>query len=195
MLWLGKFLFLFQGWYLAVDFQLFIITPFLLLAYKKNKKLGWLLTFLLFLGSVITAFVMIYVNEWRYPIISPKLKPQPNFMDDFYYKPYIRSSAYFMGIFSGFIYFEWKNGNQKVVAIIDKIKNSIFLRILFYVVGIGLTQFVIWVIVPFQQGEIWSNLSQALYNSLNRYFFLFIQSWFLNWGLPLCVCCNVWMQK
>ena len=95
-------------------------------------------------------------------------------MDDFYYKPYIRSSAYFMGIFSGFIYFEWKNGNQKVVAIIDKIKNSILLRILFYVVGIGLTQFVIWVIVPFQQGEIWSNLSQALYNSLNRYFFIFI---------------------
>lgn len=100
-----------------------------------------------------------------------------------------------MGIFSGFIYFEWKNGNKKVVAIIEKIKNSIFLRILFYVVGIGLTQFVIWVIVPFQQGEIWSNLSQALYNSLNRYFFIFIQSWFLDWSLPLCICSNVWMQK
>lgn len=94
-------------------------------------------------------------------------------MDDFYYKPYIRSSAYFMGIFSGFIYYEWKNGNQKVIAFIDKVKNSVFLRILFYVLGISLTQFVIWVIVPFQQGEIWSNMSQALYNSLNRYHFNF----------------------
>ncbi len=89
-------------------------------------------------------------------------------MDDFYYKPYIRSSAYFMGIFSGFIYYEWKNGNQKFVIIIDKIKNSILLRTLLYVFGIGLTQFIIWVIVPFQQGEEWSNLSQAIYNSLNR---------------------------
>lgn len=89
-------------------------------------------------------------------------------MDDFYYKPYIRSSAYFMGIFSGYIYHEWKNGNEKVIRIIDKIKNSIFLRTMFYVVGIGLTQFVIWVIVPFQKGEIWPNIAQAFYNSLNR---------------------------
>lgn len=129
---------------------------------------------------------MIYVNEWRYPIISPKLKPQPNFMDDFYYKPYIRSSAYFMGIFSGFIYHEWKNGNQKVVAVIDKIKNSILLRILFYVVGIALTQFIIWIIVPIQQGEVWSNLSQALYNSLNRYFLYYWRVGFLI-GVYLCV--------
>lgn len=92
-------------------------------------------------------------------------------MDDFYYKPYIRSSPYFMGIFSGFIYHEWKNGNQKIVRIIDKIKNSILLRTLFYIIGIAITQFIIWIIVPLQQGEIWSNLSQAFYNSLNRYFF------------------------
>jgi hypothetical protein len=94
------------GWYLAVDFQLFLITPFILYAYAKNKKIGWLITSLLFLATVITAFVMILVNEWHYPIpSSSKLKPQPTFMDDFYYKPYIRASAYFMGIFTGYIYF------------------------------------------------------------------------------------------
>jgi hypothetical protein len=122
----------------------------------------------MFFGAVITAFVMIYVNEWRYPIISPKLKPQPTFMDDFYYKPYVRSSTYFMGILSGYIYHEWKNQNQAVVAIVDKIKNSILIRTLFYILGIGLTQFIIWIVVPFQEGEIWSNMRQALYNSLNR---------------------------
>lgn len=135
---------------MAVDFQLFLITPFLLFIYKKSKKLGWLVTLLLFLGSVVTAFIMIYVNDWRYPIVSLKMKPQPKFMDDFYYKPYIRASTYFMGIFSGFIYYEWKNGNQKVINIIDKIKNSILIRTSFYIVGISLTQIVIWIIVPFQ---------------------------------------------
>lgn len=92
------------GWYLAVDFQLFLITPFFLYAYSKNKKLGWWITFGLFLASVLTAFIQIMVNDWRYPIPNPKLPPQPLFMDKFYYKPWIRASAYMMGVFSGFIY-------------------------------------------------------------------------------------------
>lgn len=93
-----------------MDFQLFLITPFLILAYTKNKKLGWLITFALFLGSIICAFVLIMVNDWRYPIPNPKMKPQPDFMDNFYYKPYIRASTYMMGIFSGFLYYQWKQG-------------------------------------------------------------------------------------
>lgn len=99
------------GWYLAVDFQLFLITPFIMFIYHKSKKAGWITTFVLFLGSVICAFVLIMVNDWRYPIPNPKMKPQPEFMDKFYYKPYVRASAYFMGIFSGFIYYQWKNGD------------------------------------------------------------------------------------
>lgn len=93
-----------QGWYLAVDFQLFLISPFILYAYHKNKKIGWLVSLFLFLASVVTAFILIMVNDWRYPIPNPKFAPQPEFMDQFYYKPYIRASAYMMGIFTGFIY-------------------------------------------------------------------------------------------
>jgi hypothetical protein len=89
-------------------------------------------------------------------------------MDKFYYKPYVRASAYLMGIFSGFIYYEWKNGNEQFVKVIDKIKNSIFIRIMFYIVGIALTQGTIWIIIPYQQGEVWSTTAQAFYNSLNR---------------------------
>jgi len=99
-----------KGWYLAVDFQLFLITPFIIYAYHKNKTVGWIVTLILFLASVICAFVMIYVNDWRYPIPNPTFPPQPKFMDQFYYKPYIRASAYFMGFFAGFIYLDWKNG-------------------------------------------------------------------------------------
>jgi hypothetical protein len=62
---------------LAVDFQLFLITPFFLYAYSKNKKLGWIISLSLFLASIITAFVMILVNDWRYPIPNPKMAPQP----------------------------------------------------------------------------------------------------------------------
>jgi hypothetical protein len=70
----------------------------------KNKKWGFILTILIFLASVICAFIMIMVNDWRYPIPNPAMKPQPDFMDRFYYKPYIRISTYMMGIWSGMFY-------------------------------------------------------------------------------------------
>lgn len=157
-----------QGWYLAVDFQLFFISPFIMYAYHKNKKIGWLISFGLFLGSVITAFVLIMVNDWRYPIPNPKFAPQLDFMDNFYYKPYVRASAYLMGIFTGFIYVEWKANNPAFVEPINKIKNSIVARVLLYVIGIALVEGTIWIIVPYQQGSEWSTVAQAFYNSLNR---------------------------
>lgn len=131
------------------------------------------------MGSVICAFVLIMVNDWRYPIPNPKMKPQPEFMDEFYYKPYVRASAYFMGMFSGFIYYQWKNNDETTMKYVNKIKKSIPIRILFYIVGIGLCEFAIWIIVPFQVGEEWSTVTQAFYNSLNRVVFLL--------GVYLCV--------
>jgi len=152
-----------------VDFQLFLITPFFLYAYSRNKKVGWMVTGALFLASVLTAFVQIMVNEWRYPVYNPNFPPQPDFMDKFYYKPWIRASAYMMGVFSGFIYVEWKNGDPTVTRIVGKIKNSIIIRVLFYLVGITLCEGTIWIIVSYQTGGEWSTTAQAFYNSLNRY--------------------------
>jgi len=62
---------------MAVDFQMFLITPFVIYAYHRNKKMGWIISFSLFLASLITAFVLIVVKDWRYPIANPKLPPQP----------------------------------------------------------------------------------------------------------------------
>lgn len=162
-----------------MDFQLFLITPFIILAFIKNKKIGWIVTFVLFFASVLTAFILVIVNDWRYPIPNPKMKPQPEFMDNFYYKPYIRASAYFMGIFSGFLYSQWKEGHEKTVQVVNYIKRSIPLRIAFYIVGIGLCEFAIWIIIPFQTGTPWSTTAHAFYNSLNRVVFLT--------GVYLCV--------
>jgi peptidoglycan/LPS O-acetylase OafA/YrhL len=140
------------GWYLAVDFQLFAISPFIMYAYHRNKKLGWAITFGLFMASVITAFILIMVNDWRYPIPNPKFPVQADFMDNFYYKPYVRASAYLMGLMTGYVYVEYKANNEAFVNPINKLKNSIVARVLFYVVGIALCELVIWIIVPYQQG-------------------------------------------
>ena len=46
------------GWYLANDFQFYIITPFLLVAYKKRKIFGILFTSILLIGSILYAYIM-----------------------------------------------------------------------------------------------------------------------------------------
>jgi len=46
-------------------------------AYAKSKKLGWIVAFILFLSSVIVAFILVMINDYRYPIPNPKFAPQP----------------------------------------------------------------------------------------------------------------------
>lgn len=46
------------------------------------------------------------------------------------------------------------------------------LRTLFYIVGMGLINLTIWVIIPFQKYGNWTTTGQAFYNSLNRVAFL-----------------------
>lgn len=84
-----------------------------------------------------------------------------------------------MGMFAGFIYYEWKENNETALKYINKIKRSIPIRISFYVVGISMIQFIIWIIVPFQVGGEWSTFAQAVYNSMNRIVFLI--------GVYLCI--------
>jgi peptidoglycan/LPS O-acetylase OafA/YrhL len=93
-------------------------------------------------------------------------------MDDFYYKPYIRASAYMMGLWSGILYNEWKAKNESVCRFINKVTGSVLIRTIFYIVGITLISTIVWVMAPYQRGAIWSNVGQAFYNSLNRVGFI-----------------------
>ncbi len=157
------------GWYLAVDFQLFILTPLVFLVYRRSKRVGLGLLVGLFAASLVSAWLLIFINHWRYPTYNPTFKPQPTFMDNFYYKPWIRAAPYLMGIFSGLFYLEWKEGNPKVLRLVEFMRGSVRLRVALYVVGTGLTTAVIGVLVPYQTGRVeWSNVGQAFYNSLNR---------------------------
>jgi peptidoglycan/LPS O-acetylase OafA/YrhL len=49
------------SWYMSVDFQLFLLVPFLVLAYVVNKRLGYLLPALLWTASTAYAYVLGYV--------------------------------------------------------------------------------------------------------------------------------------
>ena len=93
------------GWYMANDMQFFLITPFLLLLYSKNKYAGLGLMSLLLVGSLLASWIITYVNNYSFPIINPVHANNPNYMDHFYFRPYIRIAPYIMGLIHGCFYF------------------------------------------------------------------------------------------
>ncbi|CAD8115428.1 unnamed protein product [Paramecium sonneborni] len=169
------------GWYLSNDFQIFLITPILLIIYAKNKKIGLALIVLLLIGSIFSAYYIAYSHDYHLQMGAPNAKPQPDYQDVFYYKPWVRISPYLIGILFGFFYRNYINGqNKKIVDLAQKIKDSVIIRTLFYVIGIGLTQTIIWIIVPLQKDmNAWSQQAQYFYQAFNRVFFVL--------GVGLCI--------
>lgn len=63
------------GWYLSNDMQIYIITPFILIFYFQNKKLGQILIALLFFGCLIGGFVITYIDKYGFAFPSPNKNP------------------------------------------------------------------------------------------------------------------------
>ncbi|CAD8211140.1 unnamed protein product [Paramecium pentaurelia] len=169
------------GWYLSNDFQIFLITPILLIIYAKNKKIGLAIIISLLIGSIFSAYYIAYSNDFHLQMGTPNAKPQPDYQDIFYYKPWVRISPYLIGILFGFFYRNYISGqNKRMVDLAQKIKDSVLIRTLFYVIGIGLTQTIIWIIVPLQKDmNAWPQQAQYFYQAFNRVFFVL--------GVGLCI--------
>ncbi|CAD8107262.1 unnamed protein product [Paramecium primaurelia] len=162
------------GWYLSNDFQIFLITPILLIIYARNKKIGLTIIISLLIGSVFSAYYIAFSHDYHLQIGTPNAKPQPDYQDVFYYKPWVRISPYLIGILFGLFYRNYISGqNQKLVDLAKKIKDSVLIRTLLYLIGIGLTQTIIWIIIPLQKDmNAWPPQAQYFYQAFNRVFFV-----------------------
>jgi len=67
------------GWYLSNDFQIFLVTPILLIIYAKNRKLGLGLLIGIFVGSVVWAYVLSMVKDYHLMLGAPNAKPQTDY--------------------------------------------------------------------------------------------------------------------
>lgn len=63
------------GWYLSNDFQIFLVTPILLIIYVKNRKIGLAVLIGAFLASVAIAYGLAWANEYHLMLASPNAKP------------------------------------------------------------------------------------------------------------------------
>jgi len=134
-------------WYISVDYQMFLITPFIIWVYTKKKLFGVLLPLIIILINVGCTIVL----ATKYDIYSFIAKYNHDYEEKYYEKPYTRAGTYMIGILAGFAYYEYKaKGSEFIKNFMTKIYDNIILRIVCYLVG---ANGIFWII----QSMYWMN--------------------------------------
>ena len=99
-----------HSWYLSNDFQMHMLTPWLLLLFRKNNAAGYLLMSAIIAGSL--GYIGFLVGEWHYGLCSQQLQDPPgghvtpaaprgegyNQATLFYGKPWCRVGPFMLGV-------------------------------------------------------------------------------------------------
>ncbi|KAL9880686.1 nose resistant to fluoxetine protein 6-like isoform 2-T2 [Glossina fuscipes fuscipes] len=125
---------MFQSWYLAVDSQLFFLSPIIIYLLNRSRKYGIILLSITAVITSIIPFIISYTKN-----LSPTLMIYSNEAEDinssyyyknFYIKTHMRASAYVIGLFVGYLVHEMQARNIKLPSPIVR-----FLWLLATVIG------------------------------------------------------------
>lgn len=128
------------SWYIANDFQMYLLIPPLVLLYKYSSKLGYLSVFTLMLASFITQYVLCIKYDLGF-FVSELGNKEDNIMSIYYMKPWCRINPFLIGIILAWMYISYKNKekNGYVAYINSSIINNSAFRYALYVVGLTIT--------------------------------------------------------
>jgi hypothetical protein len=93
-----------ESWYLACDFQLFILGPLIIFVIWKFQRLGIAFMALLMAVSCAIPGVLTGVKDWPPQNFSSILVP--DWFSEFYIRFYTRSTPYIWGIIFGYILYK-----------------------------------------------------------------------------------------
>ncbi|XP_043190539.1 nose resistant to fluoxetine protein 6-like [Amphibalanus amphitrite] len=113
-----------QSWYLPVDFQLFLLSPFMIIPFVYNKKIGAVWLGLLTAASVAIPATVIYQKDLPPTTMffnAMAAAKTEDMFTDFYVVPWCRASPYIIGIITGLILHHIKT--NKVAITIPKAVN------------------------------------------------------------------------
>jgi peptidoglycan/LPS O-acetylase OafA/YrhL len=105
----GKEMCLNWGWYLQVDFQIFIVCVLLLFLYGKiHHNVSYLTGAVLVVGSITFNIVYTQMHNQKLFTNVEALMSYTNYLLDVYIKPYARWTPYFMGLYLGLFYYDFQ---------------------------------------------------------------------------------------
>jgi len=175
-------------WYLANDFQFFLMSPPIIYAYCKNRKLGYILPLSFCIVSMLISGVITWI--FGYSVVLTSATATQDGMSLLYSKPWGRMGAYFVGAMFGLSYFEHdkqqKHPEFKGTTFnnfYEKLRVSRVTSLAVATVGIGLTALFVFPLGTYYQqckptndpnsANCWSNFVSVLYNTLSRPLFVF----------------------
>ncbi|KAN0030790.1 hypothetical protein ACTA71_009435 [Dictyostelium dimigraforme] len=168
------------SWYLANDMQFFLLTPFIIVLYRKSKPMGWILSIGLMFASIIATLIVSikYKIPTNFDMIGNETQtfaPQTTsqLITNIYQKPYYRIGAYIIGILIAFIF---SDSNLS-----KRIRYIYYLRLpryLLYCISFSITFFLTYISYDFYRNSInfigqWTTIQKSIYNALSHSTFSF----------------------
>ncbi|CAM9515817.1 unnamed protein product [Chrysoparadoxa australica] len=98
-----------EAWYLAVDFQLFLAVPWILLLHKRNKKWSWSILIATTVSSIGYSLVLAYKHDFHFSVFDSFLdeKGTASYKQDYYYNTFCRCPPYLIGMMAGLAWHDW----------------------------------------------------------------------------------------
>lgn len=162
-------------WYLANDFDFFLITPFILFVMHKSKRMGLILNAFLIVGSIVAGIAVTYSFDFTLP------SGNSEFQTEYYGKPWCRLASYEVGVLLAQLYYDRKlylSGNQEAQSTLgNRIfelynKSALFAWISVFI-GVFLTSFMIFIYQDaLESPSGWSIGVSMLYNGFARPLFV-----------------------
>ncbi|XP_066998617.2 nose resistant to fluoxetine protein 6 [Anabrus simplex] len=151
-----------QAWYLAVDMQLFWVSPLVLIPLWKWPKIGLCLSGALTIAGIISNFVVSYVNEFSATTLKPHAKDGADYGKLLYNPSHARFVPYLLGLLLGYLLVELNT--RKITIKFRKV-----IALLLWLVTGGLLLLTLCIVHVFLQPDYeFDNVSAAFYNALGR---------------------------
>ncbi len=158
-------------WFLSADFQLHIISFFVLFALSRKRILGLILTAaMIIFGIAIPAIINYKLNAPPIPMPfeEPKLDQFYKDLNIQYHPTYNHLSTYFVGVLVGFLLIE--NKNSLKIGISWKLISWTVLPILTF---LSVSATYLWTGLELE----YSRITSAAYSGLHRFLYILFYAW------------------
>uniref|UniRef100_A0A8R1HJ87 Acyl_transf_3 domain-containing protein n=1 Tax=Caenorhabditis japonica TaxID=281687 RepID=A0A8R1HJ87_CAEJA len=161
------------SWYLAADTQMYLISPFFLVAFLLGPIPGLICCALIIFVSTLLNYWLFLRYSLPLTLIQAHMTGDQNIIhllqDLVYEAAYIRIPPFIFGIIMGYIL--WKTRDQQ-----RRIRMNIGLVFLLWIVAVCLALGSIFTIFSYNRGDYWTPLERASYYAFSR----------IAWSLALC---------
>jgi len=153
-------------WYLANDFQFFVVGIIVLAIYcGYSKKIGWYLIGLLLLTCWIVTGTLDVVRDWQVAVLPILFEADQHQFYELYEKPWCRIAPYLIGMIGGLLILEHREAVRERLVGLTR-----YGRLVCHALAAGLMLFVVFIQYEANKStaEPWSPTATFFYNAFSR---------------------------